>query len=39
MVFANLQRVKNATGVHLAIIGHTGKDVTRGCQGIKRRLG
>jgi hypothetical protein len=33
MVFANLQRVKNATGVHSAIIGHTGKDVTRGMRG------
>jgi AAA domain-containing protein len=39
MVFANLQRVKNATGVHLAIIGHTGKDVTRGMRGSNAALG
>ena len=39
MVFANLQRVKNATGVHLAIIGHTGKDVSRGMRGSNAALG
>jgi hypothetical protein len=39
MVFANLQRVKNATGAHLAIIGHTGKDVTRGMRGSNAALG
>jgi len=39
MVFANLQRVKNVTGVHLAIIGHTGKDVSRGMRGSNAALG
>src|SRR5205814_7334728 len=32
-VFANLQRVKNQTGIHPALIGHTGKDVSRGMRG------
>ena len=27
-VFANVQRVKNVTGVHVALIGHTGKENT-----------
>ena len=39
MVFANLQRVKNATGAHLAIIDHTGKDVSRGMRGSNAALG
>jgi hypothetical protein len=39
MVFANLQRVKNVTGAHLAIIGHTGKDVSRGMRGSNAALG
>jgi len=39
MVFANLQRVKNATGVHLAIIGHTGKDESRGARGSNAHMG
>lgn len=39
MVFANLQRVKNVTGVHSAIIGHTGKDVSRGMRGSNAALG
>ncbi len=39
MVFANLQRVKNVTGVHVAIIGHTGKDVSRGMRGSNAALG
>jgi hypothetical protein len=39
MVFANLQRVKNLTGVHVAIIGHTGKEVSRGMRGSNAALG
>jgi hypothetical protein len=33
MVFANVQRVKNATDVHVALVGHTGKDEARGMRG------
>jgi hypothetical protein len=32
-VFANLQRIKDETDVHVALIGHTGKDVERGVRG------
>jgi hypothetical protein len=32
-VFANVQRIKNATDCHVALIGHTGKDETRGARG------
>ena len=32
-VFANIQRIKDATGVHVALVGHTGKDETRGIRG------
>lgn len=39
MVFANLQRVRNETGVHTAIIGHTGKEVSRGMRGSNAALG
>ncbi|UPJ69210.1 AAA family ATPase [Bradyrhizobium sp. 191] len=38
-VFANMQRVKNATGVHVALIGHTGKDESRGARGSNALLG
>lgn len=38
-VFANVQRVKNNTGVHVALIGHTGKDETRGARGSNALLG
>jgi len=38
-VFANLQRIKNATGCHVALIGHTGKDETRGARGSNAILG
>jgi AAA domain len=38
-VFANVQRVKNGTGVHVALIGHTGKDVNRGARGSNALLG
>ncbi|WP_271527545.1 MULTISPECIES: AAA family ATPase [unclassified Bradyrhizobium] len=32
-VFANLQRVKDVTGAYVALIGHTGKDESRGMRG------
>ncbi len=38
-VFANVQRVKNSTDVHVALIGHTGKDETRGARGSNAILG
>lgn len=38
-VFANVQRVKNASGVHVALIGHTGKDESRGARGSNALLG
>lgn len=38
-VFGNVQRVKNATGVHVALIGHTGKDEDRGARGSNAILG
>lgn len=38
-VFGNIQRVKNNTGVHVALIGHTGKDETRGARGSNALLG
>jgi hypothetical protein len=38
-VFANVQRTKNATGVHVALIGHTGKDESRGARGSNAILG
>jgi AAA domain len=33
MVFAHVQRVKNVTDVHVALVGHTGKDEARGMRG------
>jgi hypothetical protein len=38
-VFANVQRVKNSTDVHVALIGHTGKDETRGARGSNAIVG
>jgi hypothetical protein len=38
-VFGNVQRVKNATGVHVALVGHTGKDESRGARGSNALLG
>ncbi|MFY9953198.1 AAA family ATPase [Bradyrhizobium sp.] len=38
-VFANVQRIKNATCSHVAIIGHTGKDVQKGARGSNAILG
>lgn len=37
--FANLARIKNATGVHVAIVGHTGKDEGRGMRGSNASYG
>src|SRR6266851_7142950 len=39
LVFANVQRVKNATETHVALIGHTGKDEARGMRGSNAALG
>ena len=39
IVFANVQRVKNATDTHVALIGHTGKDEARGMRGSNAALG
>jgi hypothetical protein len=38
-VFANVQRVKNVTRTHVALIGHTGKDKARGMRGSNAALG
>ena len=38
-VFGNVQRVKNNTDTHVALIGHTGKDVNRGARGSNALLG
>jgi RecA-family ATPase len=38
-VFANVQRVKNETDVHVALVGHSGKDVSRGARGSNAILG
>jgi hypothetical protein len=38
-VFSNIQRVKESIDIHVAIIGHTGKDVSRGMRGSNAALG
>lgn len=39
-VFANVQRIKDAChGPHVALVGHTGKDETRGSRGSNAFLG
>jgi hypothetical protein len=38
-VFANIQRLKDKVGCHVALIGHTGKDETRGARGSSAILG
>lgn len=38
-IYGNIQRVKGATGVHVALIGHTGKDESRGARGSNAMLG
>jgi hypothetical protein len=39
LVFANVQRVKNATDTHVALVGHTGKDESKGSRGSNAILG
>lgn len=39
MVFANIQLIKNEIDVHIALVGHTGKDETRGSRGSNAILG
>lgn len=39
LVFASLQRVKNIADIHVAIVGHTGKDEGRGMRGSNAALG
>jgi hypothetical protein len=39
LVFANVQRVKNVTDTHVAMVGHTGKDETKGMRGSNASLG
>jgi hypothetical protein len=39
LVFANVQRVKNDTKTHVALIGHTGKDESKGSRGSNAILG
>jgi hypothetical protein len=38
-LFANLQRIKDRTPAHVALVGHTGKDVERGARGSNAFLG
>src|SRR5258708_7022474 len=38
-VFANVQRVKNATDTHVALGGHTGQDENNGARGSNAILG
>ena len=37
--FSNIQRVKDGADVHVAIVGHTGKDEKRGARGSNAILG
>lgn len=39
IVSANLRRIQEATGVHIATVGHTGKDESRGARGSNAHLG
>jgi hypothetical protein len=39
LVFANRQRFKSATDTHAALVGHTGKDETKGSRGSNAILG
>jgi hypothetical protein len=39
MTLANLRRVQEATGVHIAIVGHTGKDEGKGARGSNAHAG
>lgn len=39
IVAANLRRVHELVAVHIALVGHTGKDETRGARGSNAHLG
>lgn len=39
LVFTNVQRVKNNTDTHVALVGHKGKDENRGARGSNAILG
>jgi hypothetical protein len=39
MTLANLRRVQEETGVHVAIVGHTGKDEGKGARGSNAFVG
>jgi hypothetical protein len=39
MTLANLRRVQEETGVHIAIVGHTGKDEKKGARGSNAFVG
>jgi AAA domain len=36
---ANLRRIQELTGVHIALVGHTGKDESKGARGSNAHLG
>jgi hypothetical protein len=38
-VFVNVQRIKDKIGCHVCLVGHTGKDETRGSRGSNAILG
>ena len=38
-VFANIQRLKEQVDMHIALVGHTGKDESRGARGSNAILG
>ena len=39
ITLANLRRVQELTGVHVAFVGHTGKDETKGARGSNAHMG
>src|SRR5215831_230728 len=39
VMFANIQRIKERCVVHVALVGHTGKDANRGARGSNAILG
>jgi RecA-family ATPase len=38
-LFANIQRIKNQTDIHVALVGHTGKEESRGHRGSNASRG
>jgi hypothetical protein len=38
-MLANIQRIKETRAIHVALVGHTGKDPTRGARGSNAILG